>query len=273
MFAAIVGCAALEQRHAGQDPQKAGPVTRPLDPQQAERLKTVMVSLLAKMDKPLDQHHVSVSFWDDPNSNAANAGGGKFIVTRGLLEKANDEQLGGVMAHEVAHQDRGHVTELQTIGAGVGIASVLLDQISPLAGAIVPVAGDLLIAKPHGRQAEYEADAHAVTILRRSGMDGKAIMTNTLTWLKQTEGSSKGGFFATHPGTDDRIQKVQEMARWTFILLRPSHSATRWLYIPDFVFLTEQVSTNDVSRPGPKVRILPFHTIACLPLSRVIPDC
>ena len=201
------------------------------------------------------------------------AGRGKFIVTRGLLEKANDEQLGGVMAHEVAHQDRGHVTELQTIGAGVGIASVLLDQISPLAGAIVPVAGDLLIAKPHGRQAEYEADAHAVTILRRSGMDGKAIMTNTLTWLKQTEGSSKGGFFATHPGTDDRIQKVQEMARWTFILLRPSHSATRWLYIPEFLFLTEQVSTNDVSRPGPKVRILPFHTIACLPLSRVIPDC
>ena len=116
------------------------------------------------------------------------------------------------MAHEVAHEDKGHVTELQTIGAGVGIASVLLDQISPLAGAIVPVAGDLLIAKPHGRQAEYEADAHAVTILRRSGLDGKAIMTNTLTWLKQTAGSSKGGFFATHPGTDDRIQKVQEMA-------------------------------------------------------------
>jgi predicted Zn-dependent protease len=171
-----------------------------------------MVPLLAKMDKPLDPHQVSVSFWDDPNINAANAGSGKFIVTRGLLEKANDEQLRGVMAHEVAHEDKGHVTELQTIGAGVGIASVLLDQISPVAGAIVPVAGDLLIAKPHSRQAEYEADAHAVTILRRSGMDGKAIMTNTLTWLKQTAGSNKGGFFATHPGTDDRIQKVQEMA-------------------------------------------------------------
>lgn len=212
MIAAIAGCADLEQRPSGQGAQKAGPAARPLDAQQAERLKAVMVPLLAKMDKPLDPHQVSVSFWDDPKINAANAGGGRFIVTRGLLEKANDEQLRGVMAHEVAHEDKGHVTELQTIGAGVGIASILLDQISPLAGAIVPVAGDLLIAKPHGRQAEYEADAHAVTILRRSGLDGKAIMTNTLTWLKQTAGSSKGGFFATHPGTDDRIQKVQEMA-------------------------------------------------------------
>jgi Zn-dependent protease with chaperone function len=79
------------------------------------------------MDKPLDPHQVSVSFWDDPSINAANAGGGKFIVTRGLLEKANDEQLRGVMAHEVPHEDKGHVTELQRIGAGVSIASVLLD--------------------------------------------------------------------------------------------------------------------------------------------------
>ena len=213
VIAAIVGCAALGPRPSGQDAQKAGPDVRPLDPQQAERLKTVLVPLLAKMDKPLDIHQVSVSFWDDPNINAANAGGGKFLVTRGLLEKANDEQLRGVMAHEVAHEDKGHVNELQTIGAGGGIASVLLDQISPLAGAIVPMAGDLLIAKPHGRQAEYEADAHAVTILRRAGLDGKAIMTNTLTWLKQTAGSSKGGFFATHPGSDERIQKIQEMAR------------------------------------------------------------
>jgi predicted Zn-dependent protease len=212
VIAVIVAGCALEQRPSGQGGQKPGPAARPLDPQQAERLKTVMVPLLAKMDKPLDPHQVSISFWDDPNINAANAGGGKFFVTRGLLEKANDEQLRGVMAHEVAHEDKGHVTELQTIGAGVGIASVLLDQISPLAGAIVPVAGDLLIAKPHGRDAEYEADAHAVTILRRSGGDGKAIMTNTLTWLKQTAGSSKGGFFSTHPGSDDRIRKVQEMA-------------------------------------------------------------
>jgi Zn-dependent protease with chaperone function len=96
-----------------------------------------MVPLLAKKDRPLDPHQASLSFRDDPNINAANAGGGKFILTRGLLEKYNDEQLRGVMAHESAHEDKGHVTELQTIGAGVGIASVLLHQISPLAGAIV----------------------------------------------------------------------------------------------------------------------------------------
>lgn len=207
----MAGCAA-EQRGPSKDGQRPGPAARPLDPQQAERLKQVMVPLLSKMDRPLTPHQTTVSFMDDPQINAANAGGGKFFVTRGLLEKANDEQLRGVMAHEVAHEDKGHVTELQTIGAGVSIATVLLDQISPLAGSVVPVAGDLLIAKPHGRDAEYEADAHAVAILRRTGLDGKTIMANTLTWLKQTAGASPGGFFATHPGTDDRIKRIQGMA-------------------------------------------------------------
>jgi len=35
------------------------------------------------------------------------------------------------------------------------------------------------------------------------------IMATTLTWLMQVEGAWAGGFFATHPATDDRIQRVQ----------------------------------------------------------------
>jgi Zn-dependent protease with chaperone function len=34
-------------------------------------------------------------------------------------------------------------------------------------------------------------------------------MAATLTWLMQAEGPGAGGFFATHPATDDRIQRVQ----------------------------------------------------------------
>ena len=34
-------------------------------------------------------------------------------------------------------------------------------------------------------------------------------MPDTLTWLMQTEGGSKGGFFATHPATQDRIEALR----------------------------------------------------------------
>jgi Zn-dependent protease with chaperone function len=36
-------------------------------------------------------------------------------------------------------------------------------------------------------------------------------MADTLSWLMQSEGASGGGFFATHPGTEDRIQRVRTM--------------------------------------------------------------
>ena len=94
-----------------------------------------MTPLLQKMDHPIPLDQVRIGLMDDSHIHAANAGGGEFSVTTGLLQWTNDEQLAGILAHEVAHADLGHVTKLQTIGTG--------------------------------------------------------------------------GFFATHPATDDRIQRVQ----------------------------------------------------------------
>jgi Zn-dependent protease with chaperone function len=34
---------------------------------------------------------------------------------------------------------------------------------------------------------------------------------NTLTWLTQIESGSGGGFFATHPATNDRIEALRKV--------------------------------------------------------------
>jgi metalloprotease len=182
--------------------------TRQIDSRVAERLKQVMVPLLQHMNKPLPLNQVRVGLMDTPQINAANAGGGEFYVTTGLLERANDEQLRGVMAHEIAHADLGHVAKAQALGVGLNIGIILLDQILPGSGAITPVAGEL-IARGYSRKEEYAADAHGATILRRAGYDGTQIMISTLSWLQQTSGSGRGGFFSTHPGTGDRIEALQ----------------------------------------------------------------
>jgi predicted Zn-dependent protease len=180
-----------------------------LNPVQAERLKRVMVPLLQKMDHPIPSNQVRIGVMEDPHINAANAGGGEFYITTGLLQRANDEQLAGVLAHEIAHADLGHVTRLQTIGAGVNIATVLLEALGVPGAQLTPLAGDLLVARPYGRDAEYAADRHGAELLSRTGRDGKRIMADTLTWLMQAEGGSGGGFFATHPATADRIERVR----------------------------------------------------------------
>ncbi len=186
------------------------PASVRLDPEQARRLQAVMVPLLRVMDHPIPSDQVKIGVMSDPHINAANAGGGEFFVTTGLLQKANDDQLRSVLAHEIAHADLGHVAKLKTLGAGLNIGMVILNQIIPGSGVLTPLAAEL-VARGYTRRDEYQADAHGVELLRRAGYDGKRLMASTLTWLQQTEGTSGGGFFATHPATGDRIQKVEHL--------------------------------------------------------------
>jgi Zn-dependent protease with chaperone function len=184
------------------------PSTRAVDRADVERLRRVMLPLLKGMNNARNPAEVRVGIMDDPHINAASAGGGKFYVTTGLLQKANDEQLSGVMAHELAHDDLGHVAKAQALSTGLGIGIVILDQIIPGSGSITPIAGQL-IARGYSRREEYAADRHAMTILGRAGRPSETMMS-TLNWLLQTEGGSSGGFFATHPATTDRIEALRQ---------------------------------------------------------------
>jgi predicted Zn-dependent protease len=190
---------------AGAPAQKSAP----LDAAQAERIKRAMVPLIGVMNNPRPLNKVRVAVVDDPHINAASAGGGEFYLTTGLLQKANDQELMAVLAHEVAHDDLGHVAKAQALGAGVSIGAVILDQIFPGTGQLAPVAG-ALITRSYSRKEEYEADKHGVDLLKRVGQP-KEVMIQTLTWLMETEGASGGGFFATHPATGDRIEALRKL--------------------------------------------------------------
>ena len=168
-----------------------------------------MVPLLRATDKARNLKEVRVGIIADPNINAANAGGGEFYVTTGLLEKANDEQLRGVLAHEIAHDDLGHVARAQILGVGLNLGVVLLEQLIPGSSAITPIAGSL-VARSHSRSEELAADRHGVEILRRAGYS-KEVLVNALTWLTRTAGESGGGFLSTHPATADRIDALRRL--------------------------------------------------------------
>jgi len=208
----LAACAAPTSPPQRQPPEaRRGPSGQSVDPQIAARLHRTMVPLLRAMDNPRPPNQVRVGIIDDPQINAASGGSGEFYVTTGLLQKANDEQLTAILAHEVAHDDLGHVAKQQALGAGLSIATILLDQLIPGSGAVTPIAGTL-VARAYSRSEEHEADRHGVEILRRANVPKpKEAMINTLTWLMQVSGPSEGGFFSTHPGTVERIEAIQKM--------------------------------------------------------------
>jgi hypothetical protein len=176
---------------------------------EADRLRRVMIPLIQAMDSPCRLDQVRVGVINDNEINAANAGRCEFYVTLGLLRRANDDQLRGVLAHELAHQDLGHAAKAQVLGAGLNILAAGLQQLFPAAGALAPVAGEL-VARGYGRTEEYAADRHGVEILRRAGYS-KETMVDSLTWIRRVSGDGGGGFLSTHPGLDERISTLRQM--------------------------------------------------------------
>jgi Zn-dependent protease with chaperone function len=212
----LSGCAGLSVPvpggSGGGSAGSAAPELAKVDPGQAERIKRIMLPLVRNMDKQLQPGEVRIGVIDSPEINAANAGNGVFYVTTGLLRKADDERLRGVLAHEVAHEDLGHVAKAQAIGTGLQIGTIILDQIFPGSGAVTPLIADLGVMRPYSRSEEYSADEHGVEILNRAGYNGEEVMADTLSWLMKSTGGGGGGFFSTHPGTEDRIARIREMS-------------------------------------------------------------
>jgi Zn-dependent protease with chaperone function len=183
--------------------------SRRVDSYDADRLRRVMIPLLEAMDHPCRVDQVRVGIINQSDINAANAGNCEFYVTMGLLRRADDDQLRGVLAHEIAHEDLGHVAKAQVLGAGLNILSAGLQQLFPAAGVLAPIAGEL-VARGYGRSEEAAADRHGVDILRRAGYS-KDTMLDALTWIRRVSGSGGGGFLSTHPGLDDRIAAIERM--------------------------------------------------------------
>ena len=203
---AAVGATA-DPSFALKDPQQA--LRKVPEQRYLERLRHIMIPLLRATNHPDRMNQIRVKIVADPNINAGSAGGGQFVVTTGLIEKANDEELRGVLAHEIAHDDLGHPAKMQMIGMGLGLGVALLENIFPGSAQVAPIAGTV-IASSYSRPQELEADKHAVTILRRAGYS-KDVMIHALTWIMQVEGNSGGGFLSTHPATDERIRALKRL--------------------------------------------------------------
>lgn len=211
-LSACITAASSPSRRAPQDYPQARPqsyVARAVDGSDSDRLRRVMVPLIRAMDNPCRLDQVKVGIINQNEVNAANAGSCQFYLTMGLLRRASDDQLRGVLAHELAHQDLGHVAKAQVLGATLNALSAGLQQLSPLAGAVAPIAGELA-ARSYSRNEEFNADKHGVDLLRRAGYS-KEVMVDSLSWIRRISGDTGGGFLSTHPGLDDRIATIQRL--------------------------------------------------------------
>jgi predicted Zn-dependent protease len=155
---------------------------------------------------------------DEPQPNAFAIPGGYIFVFTGLLSKlSDDEELAGVLAHELGHVSYNHFFQDQNQILAMNLATVaalLLSRGNPAALAFGSGAS-YHMQLAYSREHEAEADAAAVSFLRRARYDpsGLARFFSTLEVYERFNPPSVPAYFTTHPGVSERLRVVETMVQ------------------------------------------------------------
>ena len=222
---------------------------QPVSREQLPRLYAVMERLAAKANLPVPKLYVVPDAAPNAFATGRNPHHASVAVTEGLLQLMNDDELEGVIAHELSHVRNydilissiaatiaGAITYLARVGywanlfgyggrdddrEGGGFAGILMLILAPLAA--------MLLQLGISRQREYSADATGarmvgqpyglISALQKLGAYNKRIpttamspTTSALCIVKPMFGSETlSSLFSTHPPLEDRIAALQDM--------------------------------------------------------------
>jgi len=182
------------------------------DLQMQNRLNYIGSKLAASSDRQDLVYHFKIV--KDKELNAFAIPGGFIYVNSGLMDIASDDELAGVLSHEIGHIAARHsVKKLQTalgyqliMGIALGISGE-----QTMASAMDIVFN--LTSLGYGRKDELFADKLAVRYTKRAGFNPYGVVTFFEKLRKEAQ--AKGAnynlvFLSSHPPIEERIKKVDE---------------------------------------------------------------
>lgn len=173
-------------------------------------------------------HEFSFFVIDDPAINAFALPGGFIGVHTGLLEATrNEDELAGVLAHEVAHVTQRHIARAIHASKRQSLVSTAIMLGAIIAG-VAGAGGDVMqggMAAAQGvaaqskinftRSNEYEADRIGISSLAAAGFDpqGMGSFFEVISRNTPASASQVPEFLRTHPVSSARIAEARGRAR------------------------------------------------------------
>jgi len=166
------------------------------------------------------EYHFYVIKNDDYNAFATPAG--HVFVNSGLLEAMeNEEELAGILSHEIAHVVCRHISQkierAQKIGIATlaGIAAGILLGVGGSAAAanavtIGSAAAGQSLELSYSRDDEFQADQIGLICLTEAGYNGKGLLSmlqklRSKRWFGPDQIPT---YLSTHPGTEERMSNI-----------------------------------------------------------------
>ncbi|NRR29903.1 M48 family metalloprotease [Oxalobacteraceae bacterium] len=174
----------------------------------AKRLATALKPL--KMDKfngkPLNAKVYLVS-----DVNAFAMDNGCIRVFAGLMDMANDDEIRGVVGHEIGHVLLGHskksMQTAYTLQAARGAAGAVSTTAATLSQSDLGDLGQKFIQAQFSQSQETDADDQSYGILYKEKLSRTGLVT-MFQKLAKLDGSGHS-MFSSHPSSPDRAQHIQ----------------------------------------------------------------
>ncbi len=172
----------------------------------------VGMSMASKSERPTLPWRFGVV--EDAAINAFALPGGPIYFTRGILTHMNSEaEMAAVMGHEIGHVTARHsaqqMSRAQVAQIGLGVGSILSNEIASVAGAAGTGLGLLLLK--YGREAESQADDLGFRYMMTDGYDPRA-MRDMFIMLGRVTGDAGRlpNWLSSHPDPDNRLARTDE---------------------------------------------------------------
>ncbi|MDX2227468.1 MAG: M48 family metalloprotease [Verrucomicrobiae bacterium] len=182
-------------------------------PEAARRIALLGKSLARYSYRPTLNFRFAIM--DTDIVNGFSAPGGYVFISRGLVEAVkNDDQLAGVLAHEISHITRRHALQIISRGQFVsGMVDVASGSSSDFAQFDVGIdkVTNTLMEKGFDPDIEFEADAYGAKLAYDTGFAKNGLL-EFLKLLKVSKGGDHERVFSTHPPLSERIEKLAELS-------------------------------------------------------------
>ena len=220
-----------------------------VDAASAPALHAIVARLAQRAQLPMPRVYIMHN--DQPNAFATGRDPhhAAVAVTTGLLQRLDEREIAGVLAHELAHvrnRDTLTMTITATLAGAIGMLGNFafffigsrdqrdhpLGALGVLLAMIVAPIAAMLVQFAISRSREYEADrvgaaicgeplalASALAKIHNSALriDNPIAEANPasahLFIINPLHAQAVDGLFATHPSTENRIRRLQELAR------------------------------------------------------------
>ncbi|WP_338750369.1 zinc metalloprotease HtpX [Janibacter alittae] len=216
---------------------------QPADPMQFPAMYRIVQELSQKADQPMPRLYVSPTRAPNAFATGRNPEHAAVCCTEGILELLDERELRGVLGHELMHVYNRDILTSSVAGAIAGVISSVAsiglwfggrdrNPIAAIAVALLAPVAAMVIQMAISRTREYDADedgaaltgdplalASALDKLQRgvakAPLQPTQELQNTSHMMIANPFNAKdvSKLFSTHPPMDQRIERLQAMAR------------------------------------------------------------